>query len=282
MKKTLHITMGLPGSGKTSWSRKFDKSNNDNVYNSSQCIEMDKLGATSSKTIRERVIEHILAYSRYEHVIVDSFMSSSEQLKGLLNDVIPKAPYTEVIVHYWEPNVEACLWNDRGRRDQSSSTSIKNATLEKVDPEEISAHIKTLSEREIKVKLETHITTMKPDWEVFYEEVCKEIAWKNDKGEICSSSWCLGGDWVDCWGSRGGVSAESTPATFREFDEIIEKVCPEISFMKYKKLWNSLVSTEEFGKSDFYGGHTNNAYFCFKVEKLYNALVEEGLYEIKR
>ena len=55
------------------------------------------------------------------------------------------------------------------------------------------------------------------------------------------------------------------------------EVCPNITLLQYKKLYNSLVSIESGCENDYYGGSTKNAYYKCNLKDLYNMLIEMGL-----
>jgi len=125
-----------------------------------------------------------------------------------------------------------------------------------------------------KIKMNQHTTIQKPDWKAFGE---KYELYMDENGKVKGESWCLGGSWADCWGGGGSVSGEAQPDGFRELDELLEKVCPNITFLQYKGIYNEIVLTDEYGDSDYYGGSTSYAYKYFMVENLYNALKKREL-----
>ena len=98
-----------------------------------------------------------------------------------------------------------------------------------------------------------------------------------NENELRSDTWCLGGSWGDCWGNTGMVSADEQPTEFKEFDDLLMEVCPNITLLQYKKLYNSLVSIESGCENDYYGGSTENAYYKCNLKDLYNMMIEMGL-----
>jgi hypothetical protein len=97
-------------------------------------------------------------------------------------------------------------------------------------------------------------------------------------GYLRSSTWSLGG-------TSGGYSSdeltrvdpETPPVAFFEFDDLLLKICPEISFLKYKKLYNDCVTTETESHGDYYGGSTTRANFKCDLKKLYSLLTGLGI-----
>lgn len=69
---------------------------------------------------------------------------------------------------------------------------------------------------------------------------------------------------------------------FVELDSILEKVCPNISFLQYKNICNKIINSDTRSEGDYYGGSVTYGYKYFNVRSLYDALVEKGLYEIEK
>ena len=109
--KTLHITIGLPGSGKTTWSKKAKKSTGYNIHYDADSVENKR---------RADLIERLHYRGNYQDVIIDSVITTHETLKKLLSLIFDKEAYgyTHIELHVWNPDREACLWNDKGRRER--------------------------------------------------------------------------------------------------------------------------------------------------------------------
>lgn len=61
-------------------------------------------------------------------------------------------------------------------------------------------------------------------------------------------------------------------------DKILEVVCPDITFLKYKLLLSKAeITTETYGDSDYYGNTSNYAWKQVSIGKLYDALLEIGV-----
>ena len=92
---------------------------------------------------------------------------------------------------------------------------------------------------------------------------------------LISNTWSLGGTYGSCWDDQlHSISAEPQPASFVEFDNLIEKIDPNIGFLKYKKIYNNCVEISTYRDHDYYGGSTENAQFKCDLKKLYNMLEE--------
>ena len=46
---------------------------------------------------------------------------------------------------------------------------------------------------------------------------------------LTSSKWTTGGTWGDCWGNTGECFSDPQPE-FEEFDRLIERIAPNITF----------------------------------------------------
>lgn len=272
----LRITMGLPGSGKTHWSteetkksRRYDRRN----------MRIDFDNFTKRKIDEKRISQEIsgcIRYSYNEQTIIDGLFLTYADIEKLLSMLDP-ADWTyvkELTLEWWRPDIEMCLINDKGRRSENASITIKNAKLEEVDSEFIAKLEEKFPKLKGKVKLNKHSIVMKPKWKAFAEE---HELYIDDSGKVRGDSWCLGGSWGDCWGNHGSVSGEAPPDSFREFDAILEKVAPNISFLQYKRIYSECVQTDDYSDGDYYGGSTSHAYRYFYVEQLYNALKEREL-----
>lgn len=159
--------MGLPGCGKTTWAiEKVKSSQKGSGWRSSPNaihLEMDNYRESSwiSKSPRERLVYDIQNYQQYNECIVDSFMTQEDQIIDLLKEVMPTTIST-LHIHYWVPNVEYCLYNDKGRREQNSITSIIHAVIEKPNSDSLSAKLKEAGlDKWIKVIVITEERTVK-------------------------------------------------------------------------------------------------------------------------
>ena len=69
---------------------------------------------------------------------------------------------------------------------------------------------------------------------------------------------------------------EETP-DFVEFDELIEQVCPNISFIQYKNVYRKCVVQKTRTDCDYYGGSKEKAWWECNLKDLYKILLEKGL-----
>jgi hypothetical protein len=93
-----------------------------------------------------------------------------------------------------------------------------------------------------------------------------------------SDTWCLGGTTGSCWGpEKHTVSASTPPTSFKEFDDVLERVCPNITFLQYKRIYNHSVLSDTEHHSDYYGGSVEYGFYVCDLPKLYEMLVEMKL-----
>ena len=76
--------------------------------------------------------------------------------------------------------------------------------------------------------------------------------------DVIMEQWVSGGiGGGNCWGDGGyNLSSEEEPE-FATLDALLEKICPKITHLEYKKMLNGLVNREETTKYEYYGNCTN-------------------------
>lgn len=280
MKKVL-VMIGLPASGKTTFAKNYYNQYNKIGYYSSKGyrinhIDFDKFFESyrynkyEKSVAIEKIINDHISLNHDNEVILDGLFLTNEDIIRILNKVRDRYDMTHIEIHYWKPNIENCLWNDKYRRQEHSEITIKNA---KINVTNIEEEIKT-KYANVDVKIIEHEVIRKPEWKVFADKYNIEL---NDTLKMKSASWCLGGSYQNCWGTGGSVSSEDQPTSYEDFDLLLEKICPNITFLQYKKLYNSCIEIETYNEHDYYGGSTEHAYFECDIEKLYNGLKQIGL-----
>lgn len=291
MGKIIHITMGLPGAGKTDWSKKYRESKKAGTgwspIHQVDHIEYDfiKESMRYLKNPDDLMKEFIklIRKSDMDEIIMDSLVSDESGIIKMLLLMMPIPEKVDVIkIHFWVPEPDLCKINDRGRRNKDSSISIDYMKLEEPNPESIKTKLEERSNEfnETKIEVIKHNTMIKEDWKIFRDEIVKPIAYIKDD-IVESDSWSMGGSWRDCWGNGGSVSGEPE-SEFKTLDLIFEKVCPNISFIQYKNICNKIVVSDTRSEGDYYGGSVTYGYKYFNVKDLYRELVERGLYEIEK
>jgi hypothetical protein len=210
----------------------------------------------------------------YDNDTVEKLLQTfRQQYEQRLSKIIPqrreaaaqKHPVFKIVC--WRLDREACLHNDRGRRTKNSAITIQNAHFEMPDRKRLAPYVTDIEYRNVE---------RKPDARVWADEI--EGA---EKGKLRSASWSLGGSTGSYTGHTSYHEAEPQPTSFEELDLLLEKMCPQITFLQYKRVNRECVTVETDSSSDCYGGSRNYAYFECDLEKLYGLLAEMGVELVK-
>jgi len=264
MIKELHISIGLPASGKTTEFYKLFESS-DNKRNN-MLIECDKYLVGYRPTYKN-MSDLIADRSRLfcEITFLDGLFLTLENAKEVVSSV--KDRVKKVVIHYWNPNIEDCKWNDAGRRKLNSSITIENAKIDSID------EIKKIKDsfNNIEFLFKIHSVEKKPEWKHFSDV---NDLYCDENGIVKGESWSLGGSWSDCWGNQGTVSPGSRPDGMAELDTLLEKVAPNISFLQYKRITNECVSINDFSEGDYYGGSVYYNQYVLDIKNLFYILKE--------
>ena len=92
--------------------------------------------------------------------------------------------------------------------------------------------------------------------------------------------WMTGGAWGgNCWDNSdpGNYTPDPEPEPeLKHLDLILEKVCPNITFMQYKVLMQK-VKYDTRTEHEYYGNHTSYASKEILVQDIWNFLLEKNL-----
>lgn len=215
---------GLPGSGKTHTAMK--------IYNSLKDKCFDKVVYISLDTQEDYVtFQNYPDYGASRSgggitLIFDGYFYDTKQLADKLNtwENIPTDYWKQqcfrgqdITIHYFIPNKEACLENDKGRRLVNS-----NVTIEKgIQPPDLDLLRKLLVKEDrywfksCKITIENHEVVVYKD--------------KSIPINFIQSEW------------RYGENASE----FTELDNYLEKHYPTCSFLQYKKISKFIKVTDE-------------------------------------
>ena len=261
------ILMGLPGSGKTTFAEQYMNDKNTDWLTVACHINIDHIKEKGYMSDTENIIRKYFK----EHIkdnIIDGLFTCNDDIIRVINSIPYKRKSIEI--HYWEPDVDTCLYNDIGRRRKSSKNTILNTKMEYPNIE----HIKE-STGIPNIVVVHHTVVKKPFWKVKSEELGLYL---NEGKYFCSDTWSLGGTYGNCWDNDlGYVSPDEQPASFTELDELLENLCPQLTFLKYKELYRQCVIIEQKTENDYYGGSVQYAFYKCNIAKFFELLNEWNL-----
>lgn len=303
-----HILMGLPGSGKTYFVNNLwhqHQSNDCEHYRAKGIdkgmfdvydffIELDdlRLSGVSLKNVLYREFEdHNILYrkdyypkdAKVANIVIDGLILTNEVLQttiksclSYLDEHYKNHKYRiEFLIHKWNEDRGSCLSNDKYRvkfhdRDESAEVTIRNAKFEEIDLDWLDKMI--METENVYYYVYKHSVTAVDPYSIAFKPMCS----RKEK-VMTSDSWSGGGTSGNCWDDELHTIYPEDAPSFKKFDDFIEKICPNITFIQYKKLYNECVSIESYPECDYYGGcETRNYYECNMV-KLYEMMQEMKL-----
>ena len=259
----IRFLMGLPGSGKTTFALEYVARNRKSCI-----IDLDTIKNNLSQDEKEQRILMKIKHCRYcEEIIFDGLILTVKEVEYLSKLVRKFYSIDDIYIDIWKVNREQCLINDqiRGRNNLATET-IRNTKFvipKKSDFNDIKANF---------IKYQLHEVYCQPEFEKFFIEKNIEI---QNKKYLYSDTWSLGGI-VYGWDGSSRIIEAETPRDFTEFDDLLFQICPNITFLMYKKLKNETVDIEERPSMDYYTNCREAFYRC-NLQKLYDLLKKYNL-----
>ena len=288
-----HIPMGLPGSGKSYYGKTVLQNDNDlDLYGLEYFyIDLDK-HKDHYKDIEVAVEGELyksgaIKTGRWsmpndQHIYIDGLILTKEELEKVILTCIKfvekhsKYSYDlHFVIHLWKEDREICINNDRirvntGEREASSETSIRNLKFDNITKKDVEQILFDAKKHHVNVQIKNHDVYELTEYSLMMN---KYGSYKN-KDVMVSDSWSKGGTWGSCWSDDlSTITPDSTPE-FKEFDDMLSEICPNITFLQYKKLYNECVKEVEYDDNDYYGGTEYRAYWSCDLKKLHKMLLE--------
>ena len=271
---TINILIGLPGSGKSTFGNKMANNQQGMLIKFDDYIKDEKM--SSYDEIWKDTFKYQTSFWPY-FVILDGLFLTNSSRKSVIQSLIDYVEQKNtqngycyrIIYNFWNEDRETCLHNDKGRRCVDSSITIKNAPYEPVDVDYIEKDIKDyIYDHQVKNHTVVRATV--------YDKFFQSYGSTTEPDIMKSEEWTLGGTIRDWNGYTVEFLKEQTP-DFVEFDELIEQVCPNISFIQYKNVYRKCVAQKTRTEHDYYGGSEEKAWWECNLKDLYKILLEKGL-----
>ena len=270
MEKCFHLCMGLPGSGKTHLLTQivklFELIDIDGVWDPDECIH----------SVYERLSDTIDIIEIYQPEIsngigLDTLILTNDQLIKVLEAISSVEGMNEfkVIIHWFKPDREACLYNDQGRRSLECDFMIRRANLEEVDQDRINElFIKTRKFKELEVFKRTVVR--KPLYKRS-EDVSRfiyENAVFESEDVIKSEEWIVYSDY-----NNMNIAIPEKEKDFHELTRILNKFAPNLTPEEYKRVW-SLVTKERRTNFGYYALYYEYCVWNINLRDLFELLKE--------
>lgn len=91
---------------------------------------------------------------------------------------------------------------------------------------------------------------------------------RQKKSAFFSESWCTGGlTGGSCWGEPKQAVVPGEEADLTHLDSFLEKYCPDITYLQYKKIYASAKKIS-FSVTEYYGNHTEKEFLYIEFSKI--------------
>lgn len=116
-----------------------------------------------------------------------------------------------------------------------------------------------------------------------FEKIISSIVGYSVRGEKLEIDWTTGGmTGGSCWGDDANQAVEAEPEPeFSDLDKVLEVLCPNISFLQYKKLCAEVVERDSDTNHEYYGNYYYKGIKRVHLKKLKSFLEENKLWTEK-
>ena len=267
----VHIMIGLPASGKTTYCKQLRAKDPINVDHFDENKVQKHIWDQDKRfqpLPRERLLSYLYKYTNRPVFLVDGLILTTDLVLEILEEMGTWTTLEEIVLDYWPENREECLRNDFCRRRTGSALSIETLTID-VDFEKIKAAYPGI------VRIVTHEVYHTPDYVVFFRPFLPHQ--DNDQERyLYSTDWSLGGiSWTYTGERSRDIEAEAAPP-FAELDQLLEKAAPNLDLTTFRQIEKECVAIEEFEDSDYYSRIQKARYRC-DLEKMFEILTKTNL-----
>ena len=292
----VHIGMGLPGSGKTTYFETLAPEHG--VYDPmtgmyKTRIDVDRMlfdkgfkravTNENGKLDVERLFDYCTSLGRRSgFIVIDglflekapvldiirqlSEMSVPQHFSRFQNDY-------KVVIDQWNEDRDQCLKNDLLRdRENKASFTIANAPYERFTLDELKTFVAKEAPNIVDISIVDHAVAVPEDWQLYTERPGRP----DDARYMRSEYWSLGGTLCSYDNYERTISADD-PKENDALDKFLEEHAPSITLLQYKKIVKECVTLETEEYSDYYGGHTREQYWRTDMKRLYEMLKEMNL-----
>lgn len=276
------IAYGLPGSGKTFYGRQMEE-RLEGIH-----IELDRPAEEGGPArISEVLTPEILSTAISRGCLyVDSLVTTNRSLlaavgetwEALLENGFDENKTLIFEILAFQGTREQCIRNVGRRNDgRNVDVSVGSMPYEVIDDRKLENEVQRLG-RGKSCRIVERKVWDDDIWDNHFQPLLDgSRRFTDGKTLIYSDDWSLGGTWGDCWGNSGTISADDEPKDFKEFDSLLETVCPNITFLQYKSIFENCVDKEQWNVNDYYGGFERRCRFRADIAKLYAELKRRGI-----
>lgn len=276
--KKIKIMCGLPGSGKTIFSKKLEKGPEKYEY-------WDFDSYSLEKNITGFLADFNGRFKQRKNHVIDGLFLTNKDYKRIVHSItaLPQVQQSKFSIdfHYFIPDREGCLRNDEYRcRPVSASVTIMNAEVEEPNAEEIKQHLANVG-MYVDVNVIKHKIVVQLHVDVEYEKFKNKHKYTFENDYLYSEPWRRGGNVCDYTGECYEVGPDDEPdqkwENFPELERLLNKIFPEAPQEVKDKIFSMVYIDYDRGDGDYYGGYVDRSAFAINIKNMYQYLYDNGL-----